>query len=247
MKVVRVVFAMSRDARAGRISREVWGEHQMRVLDALEASGGRVVIEGAQHAAAVDGPCVVIANHMSTIETLFLPSILQPWMDITLVVKESLMEYPVFGPILKALGMIPVTRRNAREDLKQVLTRGTEFIGRGYTVMVFPQATRSTVFDPDAFNSIGIKLAQRAGVPVLPVCLKTDFQKPGRLIKDFGRIDPSREVRFRMGEAFEPGRDGRAAHRRVVQFIGSTLHAWDPDNVAESFPPALPDGEAANE
>ena len=37
---------------------------------------------GVEHLQAVDGPCVVIANHMSMLETVILPIIIQPVKDI---------------------------------------------------------------------------------------------------------------------------------------------------------------------
>jgi peptide chain release factor 2 len=61
-----------------------------------------------------------------------------------------------------------VTRRHPREDLKQVLTEGAEHLAQGRSVLVFPQATRSTSFDPSTFNTLAVKLAARASVDVVP-------------------------------------------------------------------------------
>ncbi|MBW2177934.1 MAG: hypothetical protein JRH03_13480, partial [Deltaproteobacteria bacterium] len=45
---------------------------------------------------------------------------------------------------------------------------------RNVSVLVFPQTTRGLRFDPDKFNTLGIKLARRAKVPVIPVAVKAD-------------------------------------------------------------------------
>jgi len=41
---------------------------------------------------------------------------------------------------------------------------------------------RTVAFDPALFTSIGVKLAQRAGVPVVPLALLTDAWGNGRLV-----------------------------------------------------------------
>ena len=82
---------------------------------------------------------------------------------ITFVIKEELRHYPVVGHIMKALKLIAVSRHNPREDLKLVMREGQRFISSGGSIIIFPQATRSVEFDVEAFNSLGVKLAARAG------------------------------------------------------------------------------------
>ena len=97
------------------------------------------------------------------------------------MVKESLLKYPFFGPVLGSREPIVVGRSNPREDLVAVLEGGEARLKQGRSVIVFPQSTRSSVFDPAHFNTIGVKLAKRAGVPVIPVALKTDAWGNGNL------------------------------------------------------------------
>jgi 1-acyl-sn-glycerol-3-phosphate acyltransferase len=163
---------------------------------------------------------------MSTLETFVLPVILAPLRPVTFVVKGSLVRYPVFGPVMRSRDPIVVERTNPRADLKTVLDGGAERLARGVSVIVFPQTTRTPLFDPAEFNTIGVKLARRAGVPVVPLALKTDAWGNGRLIKEWGRIDPSRSIHF----AFGPPRDittrGGDEHEDIVRYIAAHLTAW---------------------
>ena len=99
-------------------------------------------------------------------------------------------------------------------------------MARGISVIVFPQTTRAERFDPEQFNSIGAKLAGRAGVPLIPLALRTDAWGNGRWLKDFGVVDPRRPVRFRFGAPLAPDRRGAAAHRQTVAFIQQALEEW---------------------
>jgi len=81
-------------------------------------------------------------------------------------------------------------------------------------------------FDPREFNTIGVKLAKRADVPVIPFALKTDAWGNGKMVKDFGRIDPSRTVHFAFGAPLRVTQQGAAEHQEIIRFIVSNLKAW---------------------
>jgi len=71
-----------------------------------------------------------------------------------------------------------------------------------------------------------VKLAKKAGVPVVPLALKTDFHGLGRKIKDFGPVDRSKTVHFRFGEPLQVTGNGREAHEACLNFITENLKAW---------------------
>ena len=80
---------------------------------------------------------------MSTLETVILPVIVLPFRRVTFIVKESLLTYPIFGPIMRSLDPLPVTRTNPRLDLKTVLEGGVARLQQGASIVVFPQTTRT--------------------------------------------------------------------------------------------------------
>jgi hypothetical protein len=107
-----------------------------------------------------------------------------------------------------------------------MLREGEARLKAGRSIIVFPQSTRSACFDLNAFNSIGIKLARRTGVPVVPVAIKSDAWGMGRLLKDFGAVDPEKDVHIKFGAALTVEGNGRAEHAAVCQFISTNLAGW---------------------
>ena len=212
--------------RLGRWDYGQFTASSVRMLRNAERFGGMIDVGGVEHLAQTPGPVVVVGNHMSGIETSLLPCLVLPYKPAAFVVKSSLLRYPLMGPILKALPVIAVARRNPRDDLRTVLERGTELLHAGISVIVFPQATRSTGMDVPAFNTLGVKLAGRAGVPVVPVALKTDFLGHGRWLKDAGPIDPRQAIQVRFGPPLTVRGTGKAEHQAVVGFITTHLTAW---------------------
>lgn len=220
-----LVYTRAAMARRGRFDALAWSQGSAFALRTLELAGAQVTIEGVENLAGIDGPVVYVGNHMSFLETFVLPCMVLTAGDVSFVVKESLVTYPVFGAIMRATNPVCVTRKNPREDLKQVLTAGKELLEGGRSVVIFPQATRSTSFVEGQFNSLGAKLAVRAGVPIVPVALKTDFVANGRWLKDFGSVHPDRPVHFAFGSVLS-GTNAKELHRQTVEFLRGRLAGW---------------------
>ena len=188
------VYRSSVKARRGSYDDLEWSLTSYKVLKSLESVGVRVEITGVDHIRQLESPCVFVANHMSMFETIVLPAIIRPVCPVTFVVKRSLLQYPLFRHIVRSRDPIAVSREDPREDFRAMMHGGVERIERGVSIVVFPQTTRSLTFEASQFNTIGVKLALRANVPVIPIALRTDAWGNGKWFKDLGPIDPNKTV-----------------------------------------------------
>lgn len=213
-------------AKKGDYGELGWYQSSLTVLRVLEKAGANIQITGLNVLSQISGPCVIVANHMSTLETIILPGIVQPLKDVTFVVKRAIVEYPIFKHMMLSRDPIVVDRVNPREDLMRVLKEGSTHLANGRSIIVFPQTTRTTTFDPSQFNTIGIKLAREAGVPIVPVAVRTDAWGIGNLIKEFGKIDVSLPVHFAFGQPLHIEGRGNATHQAVIKYISDNLQSW---------------------
>lgn len=227
-----IIWKNSRKALQGIYPAEKWAESSFEIVRALENIGTIISITGLENMRKFEGPAVFIANHMSTLETFVLPCIIQPIKPVTFVVKQSLVDTPVFGPIMRSRDPILVGRTNPREDLKAVLDGGTRKLQTGQSIVIFPQSTRSFTFKPEEFNTLGIKLALKANVPVVPIALKTDAWGIGKIAKDFGPIDPGKKVHFAFGEPMSIQNRGAEEHQKIINFISKKLDQWHKEEQA---------------
>ncbi len=214
-------------AKVGKCDSRMWSNCSVGIGKLMESVGATIDINGMQHVDSVQGPCIFIGNHMSTLETFMLPGILRPRGPVTFVVKDSLMKMPFFGAVLATRSVIAVGRANPRDDLKLVLDEGKKLLDKGMSLIIFPQSTRSVDFDPQKFNSIGVKLAVKSGKPVVPLALKTDAWAQGSLVKDFGAVHPQRPIHYAFGAPLQVQGKGKEEHAYITQFIIEHLARWE--------------------
>lgn len=226
-QVIHSLILGQRAARHGRLDQTTWATLGHAALAKAEQLGAVVHCDGFKNGVRNGTPVVYVANHMSMMETIVLPPLLLGFGPLAIVLKNSLMHYPWLGAVFRALDPIGVSRRNARLDLRAVLDQGCAKLAAGTSVLLFPQGTRSGIFEPERFNTLGEKLSRDAGVPLVPIAVQTDFTPPGRLLRDFGPVDIRRPIRFSVGPAIMPDLARGERHQTALAFITKRLRTWD--------------------
>jgi 1-acyl-sn-glycerol-3-phosphate acyltransferase len=203
-----------------------WSSSSLEIIGNLERCAARFRIHGMDRVRAAEGPLVLVSNHMSTLETLVLPGLIRPLKPVTYVVKKKLLTGFFWGPIMRSRDPIAVSRKDPRADLEIVLREGQDRLASGISVIVFPQGTRTESWRREGFNSLGIKLAARAGVQVMPVALKTDYWGSSGLLRGFGPVHRERLIHLEFGNPIRVSGRGKAEHELCLDFIESRLKSW---------------------
>lgn len=224
--MLRILLYSNKHAKKGIYNSEKWYDSSLDTFKSLERTGIEFHLSGMDNIRKANGPVVFVGNHMTTLETMILPSIIRPIKSVVYVIKEELRKYPLFGPIALARDPILVGRENPREDLKIVLEEGSKRLKAGKSIIIFPQRTRSAVLDPALFNSLGNKLAKRNNVPVIPIALITDAWGNGKHIKEVGKIDPNKPVHLAFGEPIYITGNGAEEHQHIIEFISGKFREW---------------------
>lgn len=137
-------------------------------------------------------PAVILSNHQSTWETIAFRTIFPA--RLSWIIKRSLFRIPFYGWSLKALEEIGIDRDAGREALRQIEQEGSRHLAAGRWVVVFPEGTRMAPDESGRYGQGGARLANAAGVPVVPVALDSgrcwpndDWRKyPGTITIEIG-------------------------------------------------------------
>ncbi len=156
-KMLWIVWKGWRLTKKGAYSGEQWIQSSLGMVKGLESVGVQFDIQNIASYRELPCACVYVSNHMSILETFVLPCLIRPYRKVTFVVKDSLMKYPFFGPILQSRDPVVVGRANPREDLKTVLEEGQVKLNKNISIILFPQTTRSVEFDEKKIQYAGCK------------------------------------------------------------------------------------------
>ena len=135
-----------------------------------------------------EGPCMLCANHSGFADPIWVFLLLNgpypPWS----MGRKSLFSKPLLRKLLPYLGSFPVDRDNP--DLSAI-KKSLSILKDGKQLLIFPEGTRVKKGKKSEPKSGAVMLAQRAGVPIVPI-----YITPGR--RPFSR------VRVVAGEAYTP-------------------------------------------
>ncbi len=232
-KFVTILFKARKIALNGQYNTHQWIKSSIAIFKIIEGCGGKFHISGIDNIRKTDEPVVFISNHMSTLETMIFPGIIAPNRAVTFVVKDSLVTHPIFGPIMRARKPIVVSRKNSREDLKIVLNESKRFLSEGISIVIFPQSTRSMEFKEKEFNSLGVKVAAKAGVKIIPTAIKTDFWGNGKIIKDIGPLNRRQPIYMEFGEPLSVSGTGKEQQQQIINFIKERLNKWNINEIKD--------------
>jgi len=108
------------------------------------------------------------------------------------VEEESHFGWPVYGPTIRRLGMIPISRKDTARAVAS-LKRAAEWVRSrpGFSFVVLPEGTRTRDGRLGAFKRGGFLLALETGLDILPFVQSGAFainRKGSRLIRP-GRVE----------------------------------------------------------
>lgn len=129
--------------------------------------GLKITVTGAENIPRTGG-AVLASNHVSYLDFIFCGWAAQPRKRLVrFMAKDAVFEHKVSGPLMRGMQHIPVDRDAGAASYATALRalRAGEVIG------VFPEATISRSFTVKEIKSGAVRLAQGAGVPLVPVAL----------------------------------------------------------------------------
>ncbi|WP_330456201.1 1-acyl-sn-glycerol-3-phosphate acyltransferase [Streptomyces sp. NBC_00820] len=169
------------------------------------------------------GGAVLVSNHISYMDFIFngLAALPQNRL-VRFMAKESVFRHKISGPLMRGMKHIPVDRRQG----ETAYTHALDSLRSGEIVGVFPEATISQSFTLKSFKSGAARLAQEAGVPLIPMAVwGTQRLWTKGQPRNFKRSHTP--ITIRVGEAVEAPTDqyAGAITRRLREGVQDLLDA----------------------
>ena len=112
------------------------------------------------------GPAVIAFNHISYVDFIFGGFAADPSRRLVrFMAKKEIFDNRYAGPLMRSLHHISVDRSDGMPSFEQAL----DYLQQGELVGLFPEATISYTYELKEFKSGTVRLAAKAGVPIIPV------------------------------------------------------------------------------
>ena len=178
-----------------RIGKQLWSTNMLRII-----GNWRPNITFESKAASFDQwpeRAIFIANHASQLDINASASAI-PY-PIVYLAKDSIRKVPVLGLLNERVGTVFIDRSNPAAAKKSV-DGLIKTLGRGISVIVYPEGTRSDDGSIRTFKKGAFHLAQKAQVPIIPLHIHGTRRA---LPKGSFRVRPN-SVHVRFGEPIFP-------------------------------------------
>jgi len=133
----------------------------------LRSAGARIHVSGREHLNPRQG-YLFAANHQSNLDPPLLFAYLGQ--NTGALAKKELTKIPLFKQGFALIHVVPIDRRN-RESAIESTRRGAAELRRGYSLMAFPEGTRTVDGKVREFKKGVFFMALEAGVPIVPVVI----------------------------------------------------------------------------
>ena len=128
-------------------------------------------------------PVMYICNHQSVLDIVYILSLTPKMVVLT---KEWVWKNPVLGIVLRLTDCMPITYGNEVN-----LERMREMVAKGYSVMIFPEGTRTKDGNIGRFHRGAFYIAEQLSLDICPLLIKGMYTV---LSKNEFRIRPSKVV-----------------------------------------------------
>lgn len=148
-------------------SSSTWGPY---VLDTF---GSTLNVKGEENIPE-NGPVVFVGNHQGYADIFAYCSVFKKF-QFGFVAKDDLRKIPLYGKWIERIRSVFIEREDPRASL-EAINRGIEYIKDGFSLVIFPEGTRSKGPIPGPFQKGAIKLATKPEVPIIPVSLNGTYK-----------------------------------------------------------------------
>lgn len=120
-----------------------------------------------------DGAVLFVGNHQSNFDIpLYLSCIKK---NKGFISKIEIKKIPIIKNYMYELNCIFINRNDMKQSAKSILD-GIKILKNGYSLVVFPEGTRSKSHSMGKFKNASFKLALKSKVPIIPVTVNGSYK-----------------------------------------------------------------------
>lgn len=181
----------------------------------ISISGSRVEVEGLENIP--EEACLFVGNHTGYFDIMVTETVIPT--GVGYVSKDSFSRIPGLSSWMNLIRCLFLDRSDPKEGIKTIL-KGAEYLKEGYSMLIFPEGTRSKDGQLGEFKGGSLKMAQKAHCPIVPLAISGSsaiFEDNKNL-----SVTPS-TIKITFGEPVYISQVPRAEQKLVLEQIKETI------------------------
>ncbi|HLR51577.1 MAG TPA: lysophospholipid acyltransferase family protein [Candidatus Avamphibacillus sp.] len=150
----------------------------------IKRTGSKVYVKGQENLP--EGTALYVSNHQGLFDILVLLGYLGK--PVGFIAKKEIQRIPIINKWMKLIYCVFMDRKDRRQSV-QAIREGIRNLKAGYSMVVFPEGTRSRGSKLNTFKAGSLKLATRAKVKIVPITIHGTSQM---LEENDGKVKPSK-------------------------------------------------------
>ena len=121
------------------------------------------------------GPIMVYSNHQSLLDIVAYFYLFRNHFQVGFVAKDEWRKVKALATGIIASRSVFLIRNNPREAMK-VIGEAGELLKQGFSLVIFPEGTRSRGHEMGEFKMAAFKFAEKGNVPILPITIDGSYK-----------------------------------------------------------------------
>ena len=138
----------------------------------MKMSGAKVTVKGLENVP-TDKTVLFMSNHQSFFDIPLLMSAVD--MPKGFIAKKELGTWPGISTWMRYIQCVFMDRDNIRKSAEAII-QGINILKSGYSMVIFPEGTRSKGGETHEFKAGSFKLATKPKVPIIPVTINGSYK-----------------------------------------------------------------------
>lgn len=166
INVMKKIYSREETDKYAYLTSKKWA------MNILKMSGAKLNIVGKENLP--EGNIIVVSNHQGNFDTMALIIAIDKMLGF--ISKKEMGKIPLISAWMRELNCVFLDRDNPRDAIK-TFNDAAENLKNGYSMVIFPEGTRSKGGEFGEFKKGSLKLATKVpSVPIVPVAIEGSYK-----------------------------------------------------------------------
>lgn len=187
--------------------------HFTRVL--FKLSGSKIQIKGEENLPK-DSPALFVSNHQGHMDSVIIHGFIRIPKGFVSIVEVN--KFPILRTWMRYAKCIFLDRSDPRQSLV-CINKGVQFLKEGHSMVIFPEGMLSNGDEINEFKAGSLRLALKAGVPIIPITIKGSYQ----IMSKAGKNIRAAKIECLISKPIETSGIDKSGEKELMKLVRDTI------------------------